>query len=159
MSFTSREFRNLCGEFMTGVTVVTTRDEKGKPTGLTANSFASVSLDPPMVLVCVDKGLNSHQAILDNKNFAIHILNESQQDVSNRFARSGNDKFAGINYTNGENNVPVLEEYNALFECRLAHSYEGGDHTIFVGIVDKITNKPNDKKPLGYFRGKYITSS
>ena len=146
-----KEFRSALGQFATGVTVVTTRDSKGKPVGVTANSFNSVSLDPPMVLWSLAKSAHSMSAFANADRFAVHILGSDQQDISNRFASRGADKFAGMDFpTDG---VPTIENCAARFVCRTMHQYEGGDHIIFVGkVVDFSTE---DKEPLLYVSGRY----
>jgi flavin reductase (DIM6/NTAB) family NADH-FMN oxidoreductase RutF len=114
-SFDSRAFRRACGQFLTGVTIATTRDALDGPVGVTVNSFCSVSLDPPMVMVCLDKRLGSYQAFCSNANLAIHVLPTDSAHLSTRFARRGADKFGGLAWRNGRANMPVLSEYLALF--------------------------------------------
>ena len=152
-SFDIREFRNALGAFATGVTIVTTRDEKGTDIGLTANSFNSVSLDPPMVLWSLDKKSLNLKAFSEAKNFAVHILSETQQDLSDRFARRGEDKFADLEISRGADGIPLLDDCAARFECSAAFQYEGGDHEIFVGQVENFENF--DKPPLAFLGGKY----
>lgn len=132
-----RQFRNALGAFTTGVTVVTTRDAQGQDIGLTANSFSSVSLEPPMVLWSLAKNANSLVAFMDSEHFAVHILSTKQQPMSDRFAKRGTDKFGGLDIARGYGEVPLLNECAARFECRMAYRYEGGDHMIFVGEVLK----------------------
>lgn len=129
------QFRKALGAFTTGVTVVTTRGADGKDYGLTANSFNSVSMDPPMVLWSLGKTSSSIQAFTGSEHFAVHILSADQEAVSNRFAKSGADKFAGIKAARGHGEVPLLDGCSARFECRVAYQYDGGDHVIFVGEV------------------------
>lgn len=132
-----RQFRNALGAFTTGVTVVTTRDAQGQDVGLTANSFSSVSLDPPMVLWSLAKNSNSLPAFMGSDHFAVHILSTRQQPMSDRFAKRGADKFGGLDIARGHGEVPLLNDCAARFECRMAYRYEGGDHMIFVGEVLK----------------------
>ncbi|MDB5968415.1 MAG: hypothetical protein JWQ90_865 [Hydrocarboniphaga sp.] len=129
-----KQFRNALGAFTTGVTVVTTR-HGGIDIGLTANSFNSVSLDPPMVLWSLAKTSGSLQAFNENDYFAVHILSNRQEALSGRFAKRGIDKFEGQALTRGHGEMPLLSGCSARFECRTAYRYEGGDHVIFVGEV------------------------
>lgn len=154
--FDSREFRRALGQFLTGVTVVTARAADGTPVGVTANSFTSVSLEPPLVLVCLDKRLGSHNVFGVGGAYAVHLLHEDQTNLSTRFATRGTDKFAGLTWRDGLDGVPILSDYLALFECRIVHAYDGGDHTIFVGEVRQITFGDPSLHPLGFLRGKYV---
>ncbi len=130
-----KQFRNALGAFTTGVTVVTTRKPDGTDVGLTANSFNSVSLEPPMVLWSLAKTSGSLQAFNDSEHFAVHILSNRQEALSGRFAKRGIDKFEGQELSRGQGGVPLLPGCSARFECRVAYRYEGGDHVIFVGEV------------------------
>lgn len=152
----SAELRHAASQFVTGVTIVTIRGEDGTPLGLTANSFTTVSLDPPLVLVCLDKRLGSYAAFQPGRVFAIHVLAEDQSDLSTRFARRGEDKFRGLRWREGIEGVPLLPGSLTIWECRLAHAYEGGDHTIAVGQVECIELGDLTQQPLGFFRSKYI---
>lgn len=147
-----RAFREALGAFTTGVTVVTTHGEQGD-VGLTANSFNSVSLDPPMVLWSLGKSASSLPAFKAAQHFAVHILSEDQQELSNRFATRGIDKFAGIPVTRGPDEVPLLNDCAARFVCRTEYQYEGGDHIIFVGEVLDFSHR--DEAPLLFHGGKY----
>lgn len=129
-----KQFRTALGAFTTGVTVVTTR-HGGVDIGLTANSFNSVSLDPPMVLWSLAKTSGSIGAFNENDFFAVHILSNRQEALSGRFAKRGIDKFEGQQLSRGHGDVPLLDGCSARFECRTAYRYEGGDHVIFVGEV------------------------
>ncbi len=152
------EFRNAAGQFLTGVTVVTTRDDAGDWHGLTANSFTSVSLDPPMVLVCIGDDTSTVEAFSDGNGFVVHVLAESQRGISVQFAAKGIDRFEGLDVGAGFNELPVLSGTLATFECSLAHVYEGGDHLIFVGTVERLTTGDTEVPALGYFRGRYVSS-
>lgn len=152
------EFRNAAGQFMTGVTVVTTFDADGERTGLTANSFTSVSLDPPMVLVSIGKDTSTVEAFKARNGFVVHVLSDAQEDVSMQFAAKGIDRFEGLDVSEGFNGLPVVAGALATFECSTAHVYEGGDHLIFVGEVQNLTTGDTDAPALGYFRGRYFTS-
>ena len=151
------EFRKALGAFATGVTIVTTLDEAGEPVGVTASSFNSVSLDPPLVLWSLAKKSLSREAFCSSGHFAIHVLADTQEDLSNRFAVSGGDKFGGTAWTNGSLGSPVLTEHAAVFECKTRHLYEGGDHLIMVGEV--VTFEARDHAPLLFHSGRYAVSS
>lgn len=152
MSFDSREFRNALGQFATGVTVVTLwRD--GALHGMTANAFSSVSLDPPLVLVCVGKQGSTHDVIQSVGRFAVNILSEDQEHLSRYFAgdRDPAVEIALKDETNA--NAPILEGAIAWLDCELWQSYEGGDHTIFVGRVTALETVGG--RPLLFFGGRY----
>lgn len=150
------ELRTAAGQFMTGVTVVTTVDSVGERAGLTANSFTSVSLDPPMVLVCVANGASAVEAFTAENGFVVHVLSADQKDISARFAARDVDRFAGLEVSNGWNGLPVIDGALATFECSTAHVYQGGDHLIFVGQVEALSVGDTDAPALGFFRGGYL---
>jgi 3-hydroxy-9,10-secoandrosta-1,3,5(10)-triene-9,17-dione monooxygenase reductase component len=150
------EFRSALGSFATGVTIVTTRDGDGRDIGLTANSFNSVSLDPPMVLWSLSKTSTSLAAFSQAQHFAVHVLAADQETLSNQFARKGADKLAGSEPRRGAGQVPLLGGCTALFQCRTAYKYEGGDHVIFVGEV--IDFEHLDKPPLVFHGGRYAVA-
>ena len=153
MPVTASEFRSALGHFAAGVTVVTTRDGDGHPAGLTASAFTSVSLDPPLVLVCVDRQAVSHPTFDAHGWFAVNVLGRHQEALSHRFAASGGDKFEGLLFREGRARLPLLDGAIATLECRLVDRHEAGDHTIFVGQVEEatVTGGP----PLVYFQGDY----
>jgi len=154
MSISKEEFRSALSRFASGVTVVTTKDSSGKLYGITVSAFCSVSLEPPLILICIEKDTGSHHAFEQSRVFVVNILRENQQHISDHFASPLEDKFSsGISYRSGIEDLPVLEDALANLECRLRYSHEGGDHTIFVGEVEK-TNVNGDK-PLIYFHGNY----
>lgn len=153
MPITREEFRHALGKFTSGVTVVTTCAADGHPHGLTVSAFCSVSLEPPLILVCIEKTTGSYHAFEESKAFVVNILSESQSRLSNHFASYIEDKFAGIEYETGIENIPVLKDCLVNLECRLANSYDGGDHTIFVGEIEKA--RIADGNPLAYFHGNY----
>lgn len=155
MAIEPREYRNAVGCFATGVTIVTTLDHDGEKIGITANSFSSLSLDPPLVLFCVDAKINSFEAFESCRHFNINVLRESQMDLSNRFARSSDDKWDGIDHGYGENGCPVFPESVAVLECDKHAMYEGGDHLIMVGEVTNMTYEQGEASPLLYFKGAY----
>lgn len=153
ISIDSRQFRRALGAFATGVTVITTVDANGKDVGLTANSFNSVSLDPPMILWSLDKKSSNFNAFMGSEYFAVHVLSAEQDHISNQFAKSGVDRFAGMDFQRGVGSTPLLEGCSAWFVCRMAHRYEGGDHFIIVGEV--LSYKNFEKPPLVFHSGKY----
>ena len=153
MSIDHTELRRVMGHFATGVTVITTRDVDGKPYGLTANALCSVSLAPPLLLVCIDKRAESYPAFERSGLFAINILGLGHEDLSRRFAVSGGDKFVDVSYRSGTTGVPVLEGVLGVVECRVVAGYDAGDHTIYVGEVQHMEASQGD--PLLFFRGKY----
>ena len=150
-----RSLRDAFGQFATGVTVVTTRDNKGKPIGLTANSFASVSLEPPLVSWCVDKASTRFNEFIDAEYFSISVLTSKQQEVSNLFAMRSWDEtvFDEISWFDGVNNVPQVPDVSARFHCKTAHLYEGGDHIIIVGSV--LEYECEAEESLVFFQGDY----
>ncbi len=148
-----RSFRDALGSFVTGVTIVTTRDENGRPFGLTANSFNSVSLDPPMVLWSLSLRSGSLPVFRDAEVWAVHVLAADQQAMSDRFARPGDDKFAGLDPADGPEGAPAIDGYAARFGCRARFEYEGGDHAIFLGEV--VDFEQRDAAPLIYHGGRY----
>jgi flavin-dependent trigonelline monooxygenase, reductase component len=149
-------FRRAASQFVTGVTIVTVRSDDGTPLGLTANSFTMVSLDPPLVLVCLDKRLGSYAAFRIGRVYAVHVLAEGQTELSTRFAMKGEDKFRGLRWREGLDGVPILPDYLTLWECRIVHAYDGGDHTICVARVERLDVGDLGRLPLGFFRSKYI---
>ena len=152
-----QEFRKVLGAFTTGVTIVTARGSDGEPVGVTANSFNSVSLDPPLVLWSLAKKALSLPVYEEAGYFAIHILASDQEDLSNLFACKGEDKFKGIEVENGVGNTPLLSNCTARLQCKTAYKYEGGDHIIFVGEVVEIDH--SDAAPLVFQAGKYALAS
>jgi flavin reductase (DIM6/NTAB) family NADH-FMN oxidoreductase RutF len=155
MAIDQREYRNAVGCFATGVTIVTTLDHNGEKIGITANSFSSLSLDPPLVLFCVDAKINSFEAFESCRHFNINVLRENQMDISNNFARSSDDKWDGIEHGYGENGCPIFDGSVAVLECDKHAMYEGGDHLIMVGEVKKMTYENGECRPLLYYKGSY----
>ena len=153
MPVSSDEFRNALSRFPSGVNVVTTRDADGGLHGITVSAFCSVSLLPPMVLICIEKTTASHDSFWQSGVFVVNVLRESQQHLSERFAAPAEDKFEDVDFRPGIEGVPVLINALASLECRLAHAYDGGDHTIFVGFVENVTIGDGD--PLIYFHHGY----
>lgn len=150
----ARTFRDALGCFATGVTVVTAITDDGQPIGLTANSFTSVSLDPPLLLVCIANSASSGSILRNAERFAVNVLQIGQQPTSNRFAGKGEDRFAATPWELGEFGTPVLTGSLSSFECARDAVHDGGDHFILVGRVLKAMFEPR-RDPLLYFRGKY----
>ena len=149
-----RTLRDALGCFATGVTVVTCLNEAGEPAGLTVNSFTSVSLDPPLLLVCVAKGAASAAALTEAANFAVNVLQAGQQPASIRFSTRDQDRFGATPWACGEAGAPILEESLGVFECERFAVHDGGDHHILIGRVVKASFDAT-LDPLLYFRGKY----
>ncbi|RED55535.1 flavin reductase (DIM6/NTAB) family NADH-FMN oxidoreductase RutF [Cohnella lupini] len=144
------------GKFATGITVITTRDAEGKPQGMTVNAFTSLSLDPPMLLVCLDNKSATLKHILESKSFCVNILSADQENVSRSFARRGDvDKFEGIPYLEGVAGVPVLDACLAYVVCGLHKAVEGGDHQILLGDALHLNVQQADATPLVFYGGKY----
>ncbi len=150
----ARSLRDALGCFATGVTIVTAIAPDGTPVGLTANSFTSVSLDPPLLLVCIANTAGSAAALRSAAHFAVNVLQIGQQPASNRFAGRAEDRFAQTPWTPGETGAPVLTGSLSTFECARDSIHEGGDHFILVGRVVRVQFEPR-RDPLLYFRGKY----
>jgi flavin reductase (DIM6/NTAB) family NADH-FMN oxidoreductase RutF len=150
---TSDKFRQVMGNFATGITVVTTLDRSGKPYGLTVNSFTSVSLDPVLVLVCLDNKLSGLQSFTESKHFGVSMLSDAQEDISRMFAKKDSERPPSI-YFEGQLGMPLLRNSIAIMECEVIAKHLAGDHTIFVGQVEH-AEVLEAAKPLLYFRGKY----
>jgi flavin reductase (DIM6/NTAB) family NADH-FMN oxidoreductase RutF len=152
MPMDDARFKEAMSHFASGVTVVTTEHD-GTPFGMTVASFASLSLHPPLVLVCIEKAVKTHDAITAAGKFAVSILSREQADVSGRFASKSDDKFAGITVRQGEHGLPLIDGAICTLECRVQEQLPGGDHTIFVGeVLDSATG---EGAPLVYYRSAY----
>ena len=149
-----RTLRDALGTFASGVTIVTTTGPDGSPIGLTANSFTSVSLDPPLLLVCPARDASTTKVMEQVEHFAVNVLHIGQQEASSLFATPGEDRFAQTECETWEHNVPIIRNSLASFECRKHAEYDGGDHIILVGEVLRVRYAPQ-RDPLLYFRGKY----
>ena len=147
------QFRQLLGRFATGVSVVTSRAAKGEPIGMTASSVASVSLDPPLVLVSVEKVHDMHEALENGTHFVLNVLSSEQEALSRRFAGEETDRFRGVSYRENERGIAVLDGVVAHIECEKRAAVPAGDHTIFIGLV--VGGNATDKRPLLYYRGGY----
>ncbi len=151
--FDAKAFRSALGSFVTGVTIVTVRGRDGRPAGLTANSFNSVSLDPPMVLFSLALKSASLPVFRKAESWAVHVLGADQQAMSDRFAASDVDRFAGLEPVDGPEGAPLIEGCAARFGCRAKFEYEGGDHAIFLGEVVDFHRR--EVEPLIYHGGRY----
>jgi flavin reductase (DIM6/NTAB) family NADH-FMN oxidoreductase RutF len=148
------DFRRVLGHFASGVTIITTCDDAARPTGLTASAFTSVSLEPPLVLVCVDHKAQCYSALRDGGRFAVNVLGLDQEVVSRRFATTKIvDKFDGVPYRLSERKLPLIDGALAHLQCVTVAAHVEGDHTILVGRVEHAD--ANDGEPLVYYRGRY----
>ncbi|MDR3400077.1 MAG: flavin reductase family protein [Pandoraea sp.] len=152
-TFDASHFRHALGRFATGVTIVTTTAPDGVPVGLTANSFNSVSLSPPLVLWSINKRSRSLEVFESSGRFAINVLCADQMPLAARFASPVPDRFEGVEWRTGRSGMPLFDGCVAWFECRLTFKYEGGDHFIFVGEVVDVGHC--DRVPLLYAGGAY----
>ncbi|MFM7335994.1 MAG: flavin reductase family protein [Tabrizicola sp.] len=150
-----KTLRNAFGAFATGVTVVTTRQPDGTPRGFTANSFTSVSLDPPLLLVCLAKTAHSADTFANALHFAVNILAEDQKAVSGLFASRAPDKFAQCAWTPGPSDMPLIDGALAQFTCANHQLVDAGDHLILIGLIQHFA--ATEGQPLGYFRGNYFS--
>lgn len=146
------QFKLALSHFASGVTVVTTEHE-GRPYGMTVASFASLSLRPPLVLICVERAVKTHDAIIAARKFGVSILGAAQADISSRFASRADDKFSGIKLRRGTLGLPLIEGALTTIECSLHDQLPGGDHSIFVGEV--VHSETGEGVPLLYFRSAY----
>ncbi|MDD2058950.1 flavin reductase family protein [Pseudomonas sp. GD03860] len=153
IGFDPQAFRTALGTFTTGVTIITTQAEDGSPVGITANSFNSVSLNPPLVLWSLSKKARSLPIFSNGKHWNVHVLSTEQEQLSGRFATQGEDKFAEIQFDDGVSEAPLLQDCTARFQCRTAFQYEGGDHVIFVGEV--LAFDHSERAPLAFQSGQY----
>ena len=150
-TFDNRELRTAFGSFMTGVTIVTTLDEEGQPRGFTANSFTSVSLEPPLLLICVGKSAASMAVFRQARGFAVNILSEAQKEISVLFASKRADKFEAARWRKGPFGNPLIEGSAAWFDCARYQVIDAGDHIILMGHIEAFSY--SDANPLGYARG------
>ena len=155
-SFTTLDFRSALGTFATGVTIVTALDDAGQAVGLTANSFNSVSLSPPLVLWSLARSAGSMPAFARGSHYAINILSADQRTLAERFAAKGADRFAGVAFREGASGAPILEGACAVFECFNRSQYAEGDHIIFVGEVERCERR-DGALPLIFHGGRFFT--
>ena len=155
-SFSTTEFRAALGTFATGVTVITACDESGARVGLTANSFNSVSMSPPLVLWSLSRNASTMPTFSRGQHYAINVLASDQQHIAERFARKDIDRFEGVTLRWGQRGVPVIDGAMAVFECFNRSQYAEGDHIIFVGEVEHCQRR-DDAQPLIYHGGRFFT--
>lgn len=154
MTLDPDSFRSVVGRFASGITVVTTLDPAGRDVGMTVSAFASVSLHPPLISVCIDHSASMYDALLGAERFGVSILASDQEALSRRFAAvESSHRFDGIGYERGESGVVLLDEALAHIECARVAQHEAGDHTLFIGEVERATAR--DARPLLYYRGGY----
>ena len=156
MSVSPELFRNTLAKFCTGVTIVTTKNQEGMH-GLTVNAFTSVSLDPPLILVCIQKNGLSHSTLFECETFVVNILSIEQKELSDRFANPALDseeRFRDLSFRVSENGVPILADNLGHLECRVVNQFEGGDHTIFIGQVEN-GDFSEGKQPLLFYESRY----
>lgn len=154
MAFDPSEFRRILGHWVTGVAIVASRRVDGEPCGLTVNAVTSLSLEPPLVLVCVDRAAHSHDCIASAGFFAINVLDANGERLARRFAAfATDDKYTGVEWTPATTGAPVLAEALAWVDCRVRHALPGGDHTIFIGEV--VAGDAREGHPLVFYRGGY----
>ena len=153
MPIEKNQLRQVMGHFATGVTIITTFNKDGQMHGLTANAFTSVSLEPPLLLISVDKKAESYPAFEESKVFTVNILADEQEALSRKFAVSGGNKFEGVAYRRGANGAAILDGTLAHIECTLYATYEGGDHTLYLGEIQEA--EVREGKPLVFYRGGY----
>lgn len=153
MTVDPKELRRVMGHFATGVTVITTKDIHGVPYGLTANAFMSLSLDPPLALIGIDKSAQCYSCFDASKVFAVNFLSDEQEEMSRRFATKGIDKFAGLKWQEGSSGAAILPGVIGYVECRVKKIHDGGDHAIIVGEI--VSARAQGGRPLLFFQGKY----
>ena len=153
MSVDQSAFRAVLGRFASGVTVVTTLDRRGRDVGMTVSAFSSVSLDPPLVLICIDHAASAYSALSKAKHFIANILSERQEALARRFAEKDSNRFDGIGYERGQNGAAVLLDVLGYIECEVVARHEAGDHDIIIGSVEAA--EAHEGKPLLYYRGGY----
>ncbi len=153
--FTPAQFRSALGTFATGVTIVTARNERGELVGMTANSFNSVSLEPPLVLWSLSRNAGSMSTFASVQHYAINILAAEQEALAMRFATKGIDRWAGVSFTDGHNGAPLITGAMATFECFNRSQHQEGDHVIFVGEVERCDK--HQGSPLLYHGGRFYT--
>lgn len=153
MSVSSDEFRSILGRFPSGVTVVTTKAGDGSDQGMTVSAFCSLSLDPPLVLICIEKTASVHAALTDAPAFIVNVLSDKQEQVARRFSIVDIDRFEGVGFSRSRNGIVVLDDVLAVIECNQYALHDSGDHTIIVGEVE--AGRAETGAPLLYYRGGY----
>ena len=153
MTVTPDEFRSVLGRFPSGVTVVTTKGPDGSDAGMTVSAFSSVSLEPPLVLICIEKSASAYTALTSSTGFVVNILSADQEQIARRFAIIDIDRFEGVGYGRSQNGIAVLDDVLGVIECNTFAQHEAGDHTIIVGEVEAAHAETGT--PLLYYRGGY----
>jgi flavin reductase (DIM6/NTAB) family NADH-FMN oxidoreductase RutF len=147
------EFRAVMGRFASGVTVVTSVNEEGEDEGMTVSAFCSLSLEPPLVLCCVDRAASMYDSLANADGFIVNILSEKQESLARRFSGPDPNRFEGIGYTRGVSGIAILDDVLAYLECQRVATHLGGDHCIYVGEVE--VAEAREGRPLLYYRGGY----
>lgn len=156
MTIQTKEFKKALSSFATGITIITTCDKDGNSIGMTASSFNSVSMEPPLILWSVTKTAFSADIFKDAENFSVHILSTEHTELSNNFATSGADKFSKISYNLDQNNVPIISDISTRFDCKTWEVHEGGDHWIIIGEVQKCIC--DESEGLIFVNGAYASA-
>lgn len=152
-SIEQHHFRRVCSKYATGITILTVLDSRGTPHGMTVNSFTSVSLSPPLILVCIDRRTSILSHFHPGARFAVNVLHEEQKELSSCFARSGADRFEGVPWKPGETGSPILTGVLATLECSVAQMVEAGDHVVVIG--EAVHASWREGQPLIYFNSSY----
>ena len=153
MTVDQSAFRAVLGRFASGVTIVTAVDRRGRDVGMTVSAFASLSLDPPLVLICIDHDASIYGVLSKTTHFTANILSSGQEAIARRFAEKDTNRFDGIGYERGQNGTAVLFDVLGYVECKVVSRHEEGDHDIIIGAVE--VAEANEGKPLLYYRGGY----
>ena len=153
MNVSAEEFRSVLGRFASGVTVVTTRGPDETDQGMTVSAFCSVSLDPPLVLICIEKNASVHRALTASDRFVVNILAVNQEQLARRFSIIDIDRFEGVGYSRSQHGIAILDDVLGVVECTRHAMYDGGDHTIILGEVEAA--HVTSGSPLLYYRGGY----
>jgi flavin reductase (DIM6/NTAB) family NADH-FMN oxidoreductase RutF len=153
LSVSPDEFRSVLGRFPSGVTVVTTLAPDGSDEGMTVSAFCSVSLEPPLVLICIEKTASAYEALMHAPGFVVNVLSAAQEQIARRFSTVDIDRFGGIGYGRSQNGMAVLDDVLGVIECNTSAMHDAGDHTIIVGEVE--ATRAESGTPLLYYRGGY----
>jgi flavin reductase (DIM6/NTAB) family NADH-FMN oxidoreductase RutF len=153
LSVSPDEFRSVLGRFPSGVTVVTTKEADGSDNGMTVSAFCSVSLDPPLVLICIEKTASAHEALTIAPAFVVNILSAKQEQLARRFSIVDIDRFEGVGFSRSRNGIVILDDVLGVIECNRFALHDAGDHTIIVGEVE--AGRVENGAPLLYYRGGY----
>jgi len=153
MAIEAQELRRVMGHFATGVTVITTKDKEGTPNGLTANAFMSLSLEPPLVIISVDKKATCYSCFEPDNGFTVNFLSDDQEEISRRFATKGADKFADLKWRPGANGAALIDGALGSVEWKMTPCHDGSDYTMVIGEILNVS--ANGDRPLLFFKGKY----